>query len=261
MGRIFIGYKRWCEQRYLLNRMSHGDLVKAYFTYPAIQVYLLLAAALLALLTLAPDVDGYTLVAGAASVVVYPLAWYVLHRWVLHGSWLYKNRYTSAVWKRIHFDHHQDPNDLSVLFGALYTTLPTIVVITFPIGLAIAGLSGGLAAVAMGLIMTCVYEYCHCIQHLSYQPKNSVLQRMKRLHMAHHFHNETGNFGITNFLWDKLLGTIYERPGDVVRSATVRNLGYDDEQAARYPWVRRLSQARAEEKQDSARRGAAHVNA
>lgn len=261
MGRIFVGYKRWCDQKYLLNRMSHGELLKAYFTYPAIQVYLALAALFLAVL---PQVEGAglaTVIAGAVSVLIYPLAWYVLHRWVLHGSWLYKNKYTAAIWKRIHFDHHQDPNDLSVLFGALYTTLPTIVVITFPIGFAIGGMAGGLAAVGMGLVMTCVYEYCHCIQHLSYQPKNSVLQRMKRLHMAHHFHNETGNFGITNFMWDKLFGTMQPRVGDVPRSPTVRNLGYDDAQAEVYPWVRRLSQIEEKPAKETARPGAAPANA
>ena len=35
------------------------------------------------------------------------------------------------------------------------------------------------------------------------------MQRLKRLHLAHHFHNEQGNFGITNFLWDRLFGTFY----------------------------------------------------
>ena len=241
MGRIFVGYKRWCEQKYLLNRMSHGELVRAYFTYPAIQVYLALGVLFLAAL---PQVEGVglsTVIAGVASVVIYPLVWYILHRWVLHGSWLYKNKFTAAIWKRIHFDHHQDPNDLAVLFGALYTTLPTIVIVTFPIGFAIGGVAGGLAAVGMGLLMTCFYEYCHCIQHLKYKPKNKWLARLKASHMAHHFHDESGNFGITNFFWDKLFGTYYERPERQEKSETVFNLGYTPEQAKRYPWVAELS--------------------
>ena len=30
--------------------------------------------------------------------------------------------------------------------------------------------------------------------------------------MAHHFHDETGNFGITSFLWDRLFGTQLDEP-------------------------------------------------
>ena len=245
MSAIFIGYRRWQEQEYLLNRMSLRDLVRAYFTYPAIQAYLALSVLAVGGLFFVPAPPLATAAAAALAVVVYPLAWYLLHRYVLHGKYLYRSKHTAAVWKRIHFDHHQHPNDLSVLFGALYTTLPTIVIITAPIGFAVAGAAGALAAVAAGLLTTCFYEFCHCIQHLAYQPRNATLQRMKRLHMAHHFHNEQGNYGITNFFWDRVLGTIYESPGQVARSATVRNLGYDGEEARRYPWVARLSEGRA----------------
>src|SRR5919206_15112 len=44
-------------------------------------------------------------IAAFAAVLVYPLVWYLLHRFVLHGSFLYKMRWSAAMWKRIHFDH------------------------------------------------------------------------------------------------------------------------------------------------------------
>jgi len=91
--------------------------------------------------------------------------------------------------------------------------------------------------------MTCFYEFCHCIQHLAYMPKWEFLRRIKRLHLAHHFHNENGNYGITNYLWDRMLSTYYEKPGQVPRSPTVRNLGYEGEAAERYPWVADLTRA------------------
>lgn len=246
---IFIGYKRWREQEYLLNRMSLDDLVRAYFSYPAIQAYLALSVLCIGALAFVPVAPLATAAAAALAVLVYPLVWYLLHRYVLHGRYLYKSKHTAAVWKRIHFDHHQYPNDLGVLFGALYTTLPTILIVTTPLGFAVAGTAGALAAIAAGLLTTCFYEFCHCIQHLAYQPKNKALQRMKRLHMAHHFHNEQGNYGITNFFWDRALGTIYESPGQVARSATVRNLGYAGDETRRYPWVARLSEDGAAKQQ------------
>jgi len=37
--KLFIGYRAWKSQNYLLNRMNFDDLLRAYITYPAIQVY------------------------------------------------------------------------------------------------------------------------------------------------------------------------------------------------------------------------------
>ena len=244
---LVIGYKRWRDQKYLLNRIDLPILVRAYLTYPAIQVYFVLfAAGTVGCLYLAQDWATVAL-AAAAAVLIYPVVWYLLHRFVLHGAWLYKSPWTAALWKRIHFDHHQNPNDLAVLFGGLHTTLPTILVVTYPIGWLIGGIPGGLAAVAAALAATCFYEFMHCIQHLSYKPNSPFARRIKRLHLAHHFHNENGNFGITNFVWDKLLGTYYEKPSDLPLSATVRNLGYTEQVSQRYPWVSRLTETVATE--------------
>ncbi|MDF2094650.1 sterol desaturase family protein [Aquibaculum arenosum] len=233
----------WSGRKYFLDKMTLRDLVIAYFTYYAILVYLLLAAGAIALTLY--WAEGWIGPALAAGIVLplYPAVWYGLHRWVLHGQWLYRMPWTAKVWKRIHYDHHQDPHDLSVLFGALYTTLPTILIVTVPLGWVIAGSAGAAAATAAGLLTTCFYEFCHCIQHLPFKPKWNWLKQMKRLHLAHHFHSEKGNFGITNFLWDRLLNTYYGHPRDVPRSETVFNLGYTAEKAEHYPWVEALSDA------------------
>ena len=68
------------------------------------------------------------------------------------------------------------------------------------------------------------------------------LRDIKRNHLAHHFHNEQGNFGITSSVWDRVLGTYYAQPKDVRRSPTAHNLGYTAEMAERYPWVAALSE-------------------
>lgn len=230
----------WSRSHYL-DRMNLRDLVAAYFQYYAIQAYLLLAVAAAGLAVWKPSGAVQNVAAVVAAVVLYPLVWYVLHRWVLHSRWMFKSPLTSRTWKRIHYDHHQDPNHLEVLFGALYTTLPAIAAATIPVGWALGGFGAAMAAFSAGLLTTCFYEFCHCIQHLSYKPKNRMLAAMKARHMAHHFHDETGNFGITNFTWDKLFGTFYEREQRTEKSPTVFNLGYTPEVAARYPWVSRLS--------------------
>jgi sterol desaturase/sphingolipid hydroxylase (fatty acid hydroxylase superfamily) len=235
----------WRREHHL-DRMSFRDLVIAYFQYPAIIAYLLLSAAAIVLFAMKPAPIGATAAAVGVATLVYPLVWYVLHRWVLHSRWMFKVPFMASTWKRIHYDHHQDPNHLEVLFGALHTTLPTIGLATLPLGYAIgsywgAPFGGAMAAFAAGLLTTCFYEFVHCIQHLAYKPKSKLLAEMKKRHMAHHFHDETGNFGITTFFWDKLFGTYYDRPERPEKSPTVFNLGYTPEVAERYPHVARLS--------------------
>ncbi|HMC91181.1 MAG TPA: sterol desaturase family protein [Allosphingosinicella sp.] len=240
----------WRREHHL-DKMTLKELVLAYIQYPAIIGYVLAAAVAIGFYAARPAPLAPTLVAVLAATFVYPLVWYVLHRWVLHSKWMWKSRLLSPTWKRIHYDHHQDPNHLEVLFGALHTTLPTIAVATLPIGWAIgtlmapgvanAGFGGAMAAFATGLLTTCFYEFCHCIQHLAYKPKNKWLAEMKKRHMAHHFHDENGNYGITSFVWDRLFGTFYDRPERPKKSPTVFNLGYTPEVAERYPHVAKLS--------------------
>ena len=241
---IRIGF--WAGSKYNLSRMTMRDLVRAYFTHYAVAAYFALSAAGLALAVAwmpAWTVLEVTRVvaAGIAAVIVYPLVWYSLHRWVLHSRIAYRLPFTARVWKRTHFDHHQDPHDLGVLFGALYTTLPTIVVVTLPLGWLIGGPAGAAACIAGALLTTCFYEFCHSAQHLNYRPKSKWMHEIKRLHLLHHFHNENGNYGITNFVVDRALGTGYVAARNRPKSATVFNLGYDEAMAATYPWVAALS--------------------
>ena len=160
-----------------------------------------------------------------------------MHRYVLHGQFLYRSPLTAKVWKRIHFDHHRDPHDLNVLFGALYTTLPTIMLVTAPFGWVIGGWAGMNAAFCAGLIITCFYEFNHCIQHLNYTPKFKFLREIKRLHLRHHFHDENSNYGITNFVPDMVFGTYKSKTGGAKRSETVFNLGYTKAEVKDFPWV------------------------
>ncbi len=237
----------WRREHHL-DKMSFRELVVAYFQYPAIITYIALALVALGLYAWRPAPPVPTALAIAAASLAYPLFWYLIHRYLLHSRWMFKVPLLAKTWKRIHYDHHQDPNHLEVLFGALHTTLPTIALGVVPLGYWIgsfwgaeAAFGGAAIALATGLITTCFYEFVHCIQHLAYKPKSPVLAEMKKRHMAHHFHDESGNFGITTFFWDKIFGTYYDRSERPEKSPTVFNLGYTPEVAERYPQVARLS--------------------
>jgi len=235
--------RAWHGRSYDLGRMTLPELWRAYLTYPAIHIYIgcaLLAAG--AAIVSAPRWQAIALPV-LIVLVAYPLAWYAIHRFILHGRWLYKMKWSAALWKRIHFDHHQDPHRLEVLFGAPSNTLPTIAVVTVPLGYLVAGWPGAAAAFAAGLVTTCVYEFVHCIQHLNYKPANRLILALKQFHLVHHFHNENGNYGIVTRIPDMLFATYYRDARERPKSASVYNLGYDIEEARRYPQVMVLTGA------------------
>jgi sterol desaturase/sphingolipid hydroxylase (fatty acid hydroxylase superfamily) len=228
-----------------LGRMTLRELVVAYAAHPAIHLYVLLAVLSAGLAFFWAEGSALRpLLAVLATIFAYPLAWYLIHRFILHSRFLYRSPLTAALWKRIHFDHHQDPHRLDVLFGAPVTTVPTILAILVPMGWWIGGgLAGVAAAVSAGFVITCIYEFCHCIQHLNFKPRSRLLRRMKELHLAHHFHHEGGNYGITSFVIDRTFGTYYAEARERPRSPHAFNLGYDRTEAARFPWVAKLTGA------------------
>jgi len=228
-----------------LGRMTLGELVVAYATYPSVLLYAVLAIGCAVGSVLLGGLITWerTLTALAATLVLFPFFEYAAHRFILHNRALYKSPLTADVWKRIHYDHHQDPNRLDVLFGSPSNTLLAVFAPSLPVGWLIGGWSAALAAAALALVLFAFYEFCHCVQHLNFTPRSAWLRGIKKHHMAHHFHNETGNFGITSSLVDRLVGTHYEDRETRPRSPHVHDLGYDEAEAARYPWVAERSRA------------------
>ncbi|MEO9971613.1 MAG: sterol desaturase family protein [Hyphomonadaceae bacterium] len=236
-----MSLRTWKSQQHLLNRMGIKELNAAYFTYPGVQIYLAVMLSALAASAWFGGAPLLLLAAFAVPLVGHPVIWYITHRWILHSHILMKFKATAKLWKRTHYDHHQRPNELSVLFGGLHTTLPPIAMIYGPIGYAVAGSGGAALAIASGVFMTMFYEYVHCIQHLGFMPKSKFLAYVKRAHLLHHYHDENGNYSITSFWLDAVLGSYYKDASVRARSATARNIGYTDELAAKYPWVRQAT--------------------
>ena len=187
--------------------MTFDDLVKAYVTYPAIQIYAVILIAALIGGAFATTSLLMSAAAFAVGAILFPIAWYVTHRFILHGSWMYKTPWLAGLWKRVHYDHHRFPNDLSVLFGGLHTTLPTILLVAGPIGWLVAGPAGACFSIAGTVVMTMYTEFLHAGEHLAFEPKSKFWADIKRRHLAHHFHNEHGNYGIAEFFWDRMFGT------------------------------------------------------
>ena len=73
-----------------LSRMNFEQLVRAFVTYPAVHAYLLLAVISIAVAAISASAVLPLIVAVALAILVYPAVWYLLHRFVLHGRYLYK---------------------------------------------------------------------------------------------------------------------------------------------------------------------------
>lgn len=239
MNKFMLRY--WNGRAHDLGQMSMGQLAATFFTYPAIVTYLVLAAVSFGVTIATFKALLPVLAAAAAGWLVWPLVWYGLHRFVLHGRFLFKIPFTARFWKRVHFDHHQDPFDLRVLFGAVHTTLPPIAIASLPVGYWIGGVPAAAAAFGVALLATCANEFVHCVQHLNVDPKWGFLRELRRLHLAHHFHSEQGNFGIADMFWDRVFGTYFTSGAQWPKSPTVYNLGYTAEAAAKYPFVLKAS--------------------
>ncbi|MBA43405.1 MAG: fatty acid hydroxylase [Magnetococcales bacterium] len=233
----------YLHQEYRLDEMTLPEFWKAFFLYPDVHIYICLAILSAAAAFIFGITLGEVAITAVTVAVVYPMAWYLLHRYVLHGNYLYRSKMTAPIWKRIHFDHHRDPYDLTVLFGALYTTIPTIFLVVAPVGYLIGGLAGIAMAFCFGIVVTCFYEFNHCIQHLNYEPKSNFVKKIKHHHLQHHFFNENYNYGITSYWPDRLFKTFEEKPKNMKggKSSTVFNLGYTYSEVEKYPWVARLT--------------------
>jgi sterol desaturase/sphingolipid hydroxylase (fatty acid hydroxylase superfamily) len=230
----------WTRSHYL-DRMTLRDLVIAYFQHYTIVVYLGLAAASLVVFAMFPTTPGVAVECCVFAWAAFHTAWFFIHRFIMHGHWMFKIPALASTWKRIHYDHHVDPNHLEVLFGALGHTLPTVALASIPAGYMLGGAGGAAITFAAALLVTCYNEFIHCIQHLAFKPKNKHILKLKTRHLLHHFHHENGNFGIANNFWDYAFGYLYEKPGARAKSKTVFNLGYTDEVAQHYPRVAELS--------------------
>ncbi|MBU6398629.1 MAG: fatty acid hydroxylase family protein, partial [Rhodospirillales bacterium] len=94
MAKKLIWGRAWHGRSYDLGKMTLAELWAAYLTYPAISLYAALAVASGAYALLTAWHWQQIVVPAVAVLLVYPVVWYGLHRFVLHGRWLYRMRWT-----------------------------------------------------------------------------------------------------------------------------------------------------------------------
>lgn len=128
------------------------------------------------------------MVAGAGTWTAYE---YALHRWVLHG----------CLWNLQHVLHHRNQRDYIGLHPL--ATLMSYAVLWAVLGLHATGFTLGFS---IGYV---VYSTLHTMFHYARIAPGSLLFELKRRHVIHH-HSPRFNYGVTNSLWDRAMGTEHD---------------------------------------------------
>lgn len=195
--------------------------LREFFGFPDVAVMLAIWAALLAL-AVQDAGRPLTWLAFGIGVALFYMSEYLTHRFFFHMA-PPRHPFLRRLIHRLHYDHHEHPNDLHLLFLPIWYSVPQLVIM----GAAGWGLSGSLtvgAALAAGSsTLLLYYEWTHYVAHRPITPLTPWGRWMKKYHLWHHFKNEHYWFGVTNPSLDVVLGT-YREVGDVEKSPTARKL-------------------------------------
>ncbi|MGF9910946.1 sterol desaturase family protein [Brevibacillus porteri] len=198
-----------------------AKFLKEFFTFPDI-----LTMCILFLISLSFTISEWyvleTWVALVAGMIGYAASEYLIHRFLFHLK-PPRNPFFLHLLKRLHYDHHADPNNLHLLFLPVWYSLPLIAgtgaicfLLTSDMIVTNAFVTG-----VIGFLL--FYEWKHYIAHRPVQPISPWGRWMKKLHLWHHFKNEHYWYGVTSPVFDVMLGT-YKNEQDVEKSSTVRDL-------------------------------------
>jgi sterol desaturase/sphingolipid hydroxylase (fatty acid hydroxylase superfamily) len=132
------------------------------------------------------------------GLVGWTLVEYLLHRVLFHHT---------PILMRLHERHHRSPQDLigtpvwaSVLIALIAVVLPSVMMLGFDLGIAVAG------GMVTGYLW---YVFTHHATHHWRLRKGSYLYTARLRHARHH-HFGTGNFGVTTDIWDRVCGTMID---------------------------------------------------
>jgi len=160
-----------------------------------------------------------------AMIAAFPFLEWVIHVLVLHwrprriGGML-----VDPLLARKHREHHADPRTVPLIFipwQALLWVVPTVTAIAL---LAFPRLGTGLTFLALLMVLSLGYEWCHYLIHSDYKPKTLVYRAVWQHHRLHHYKSEHYWFTVTSSgTADRILRTSPD-PATVATSRTAKNL-------------------------------------
>lgn len=147
---------------------------------------------------------------------------YLIHRFFFHLK-APKNPFFLKVLKRLHYDHHSDPNNLFLLFLPIWYSIPNFLISSLVFYLLTSSLVYTLAFSGGLINMLLIYEWKHYIAHRPVKPITVYGRYLKKHHLLHHFKNENYWYGVSTTIMDKLFDTLKDEK-TVETSKTAKNL-------------------------------------
>ncbi|MWC29350.1 sterol desaturase family protein [Paenibacillus sp. MMS18-CY102] len=201
--------------------VAKQGLYREFFLHVDIVIMMVVLAALAAF-TLN---KAFTLLSGllfVAGLAAFMFSEYTTHRFLFHLK-TPKQALFLRFLKRLHYDHHTDPNDLKLLFLPVWYSLPNLTVFSALFYVVTGNLEATLAFAAGLVCMLLVYEWKHYVAHRPIQPVTKLGKWVKRTHLLHHYKNENYWYGVSTPFVDALFGTLKDEK-DVPVSDTVKQL-------------------------------------
>lgn len=151
----------------------------------------------------------------ALGLVAWSLTEYLGHRFLFHSVLPLPFGLGARLQYLMHGVHHVHPNDPLRLVMPPLLSVP-IMLCAFAVSRFAVG--AGLAwPVLAGFISGYVaYDCTHYWLHHA-RPRKAFMRRLRALHMAHHFRDETKAFGVLSFWWDYVFGTAFAPHGEDAR--------------------------------------------
>ncbi|GGE13785.1 fatty acid hydroxylase [Marinithermofilum abyssi] len=157
-----------------------------------------------------------------AGMLAYALSEYSIHRFIFHMKPPVKPFFLKLL-KRLHYDHHEIPDQLHLLFLPLWFSLPLFVLTGGIVYLLLGDIWLTVAMVTGSMAFHLYYEWVHYVAHRPIIPRTRWGKWMKKYHLRHHFKNEHYWYGVTNPTTDWFFGT-YKKEKEVPMSRTARKL-------------------------------------
>lgn len=142
-----------------------------------------------------------------AGLFLWTITEYVLHRWVFH--FYPKSEFGQRIHFIFHGVHHDYPNDSKRLVLPPSASIPMALALYFlflyllPAGTIYAFYTGF-------LIGYLIYDMTHyALHHANF--KSPFWKKLKQHHMLHHYSDSTKGYGVSSALWDKILGSDFNK--------------------------------------------------
>lgn len=147
---------------------------------------------------------------------------YIAHRYIFHLISEKENlqKFTYIM----HGNHHHYPKDKTRLF---MPPVPSLIIAGALFGLQYLILGKYAYAFYPGFILGwLMYASMHYLIH-AIEPPFKFLQPLWRNHHLHHYRNENLGFGVSNTIWDKIFGTMFDFNKDRIDKQKSKELMFD----------------------------------